>query len=137
MKTIKNLLLVGGLAGSLAFSGCKENNQKYQDFANFVMREGSFFEPEKGSQFGEFHLACYSLKNGVDYGLRVNKNKIEIFRYGKKTEIFRDNHLNGLDNYLYFVGNSIVYEIPSKENKQKYEMLIDSIPKWYAECKEE
>lgn len=126
MKNIKNLVLTGISVVSLFVGSCEKNNQKYKDFANFILKEGKMSN--------EFPL---ELK--IDFS-RDNKNynciflpefkQINIFINDKKNnESFYDRDLNGLDDYSGLSQKELLSQ------KQEYEMLIDSIPKWYAEFK--
>ncbi len=133
MKTLKNLLFGIGISGiigcGIVLSGCKnKDNQKYKDFANFIIKEG-----EKDIN-GEFLLG-FSKGNKRYYCTFYNEKHLrtDIF-IGRSEELFEDRNLNGLDNYEFiFDGVTINENISS--SKEEYERLIDSIPKWYAESK--
>ena len=116
MKTLKSLIR------SLIFSGCgnkEEDNQKDKDFTNFLIRDGridscgwtsiNFLKDDR-------NYSC-SLRYGL---LEKDENYIVISVYDKKSK----------KHFLCF--NNLDY----KDNKEKYEMLRDGIPKWYEEYAE-
>ncbi len=136
MTNLKNLLLTGIGVASLALTGCgnKKDNQKYQNFPYFVIKEG-----EKDSD-GDFN--CCFLRDNKRYSLWTNPSEDEIWFFvqdQKAEEYFKDEGLNGLDRYGFrFDGEEKNPEnLLSEKNKIEYEMLIDSIPKWYEESQKQ
>lgn len=140
MTNLKSIIATGILGGSLVLSGCG-NKEKYENFANFIAKEGSLGSDEDRrlnflKDNKEYFASLYS------NALGTNEEVIVISILDQKSyEHFQDWNLNGLNNYTYEFENRKKVKDPSstffqsKENKQKYEMLIDSIPKWYAESK--
>lgn len=118
MKTLISTLILGA---GLVLGGCGDkNNQKYQDFANFIIKEGK--KDATGSLILNFS------KDDKNYICMYKKN-IYISVAGAKVYEVYHNNLE-LDSYDYL--------FEGKHNHREiFEMLIDSIPKWYAESKKE
>lgn len=126
MTSLKSILTTGILGGSLLIGGCGDN-KKYQDFANFVIKEG---------KMGSLRFS----KENKKYACGIYLNKILIsVSYGKSKELFLDENFNGLDYYSFrFDDGSLIQGRSfwlSKEDEDKYDSLIDSLPKLYAESK--
>lgn len=100
------------LIRSLFFGDC-ENNQKDKAFTKFLIRDGIIDSCGWNSiNFlkDDKHYQCFSHKTG---------EVILISVYDKNSK----KH--------FFCFNNLDY----KDNKEKYERLRNSIPKWYAESK--
>lgn len=140
---LKKPLIKYGLpvvAGLTILSGCENDNQKYQDFATFVIENDSNYH-SKGhfdvniSKDGEKYVCYADIKplGGIDNFISIN-----IYS-GKSFESFIDRDFNGLDFYSFeFHGKNKQedYWFQSKENKEVFDSLIINIPKWYKESKE-
>lgn len=138
MKTLTKLALTGALIFEL--NSCNKDDQKYENFANFVKKEGAF------SKDIEKYILEFSANNKeyiCYYDLYSSDEKIlTVNIYNEKSiEHFQDRNLDGLDDYLFdnkdMLNDYSSSSPQSKKDKEKYEMLIDSIPKWYAESKKE
>ncbi len=136
MKNLTKLALTGALIFGLNSCG---DNKKYQDFAKFVEKEGKkILADESGINFskGNKEYVCVIILSDSNYKFLAIGVEGEKFR-----ESFIDENLNGLNYYHYDVGGKDIVNdfsfFQSIKNKNKYEMLIDSLPKWYGEYKRE
>lgn len=128
IKSLKNILTGMGVL-SLVFSSCKENNKKYQDFADFVLKEGKYhggFKVKRLNFSRNEREYLIWLTDSINLGIGIESEE--------SIEAFQDHHLDGLDWYFFNEGNRISNKV-SPQAIKKYEMLIDSIPKWHAEVK--
>lgn len=130
---MKNLLYALGIAGSLILNSECRDNQKYKDFSNFMIKEGT----EKSGIFEVYDFQ----KDNKRYDLFFSQQSDYIFLRvydGKAMEYFGDSELNGLDYYgSSFDGRDIITDrfFQSKGNKQTFDSLIVNLPKWHAEAK--
>ncbi len=143
MTNLKDKIKIGlaglVLAGGLIFSGCGDN-KKYQDFAEFVIKEGSIDSDGNSRSFSllkdnkEYWVSLYSPEVFGKERIVIDvSNKVSI------EEKFEDDNLNGLDFYISGFDGKIVVDpfslSQSKKNKEKYDSLIINLPKWHAESK--
>ena len=136
---MKNLISTLFLGGALALGSCGNNNkenQKYQDFYNFILKEktGNFVIFSKDNK----KFSCSNLNT-----LFAGKPTISILvKNGEIGEGFIDHGLNGLDFYCFNYKKMTItcfdYDneaINKKENKETFDSLVTNIPKWYKESK--
>ena len=137
MTNLINKLKIGALTLALAGSlgGCGDH-KKYQDFANFIKENGEFSE-----------VKTYTLNFLINdqkymcsyYGYSSSGSLLSIMRSnGESMEHFQDWNLDGLDRCSFRFGGDYIEDNSSfklEKNKQKYERLIENIPKLYNESK--